>query len=40
MNIIDGIQDHIVRCGHTAIHLVNNSDKEQTCSISYARFEK
>ena len=38
--IIDGTQDHIVRCGHTAIHLVNKSDKEQTCSISYARFVK
>ena len=38
--IVDGIEDHILRGGRNVIHLLNNTDKQQTCSISYARFVK
>ena len=38
--IVDGIEDHILRGGRGVIHLLNNTDKQQTCSISYARFVK
>ena len=38
--IVDGIEDHILRGGRGVIHLINNTDKQQTCSISYARFVK
>ncbi len=37
-HIIDGTYDHILRKGRDAIHLFNNTDKQQTCRISYARF--
>jgi hypothetical protein len=39
-HIVDGTYDHILRKGRDAIHLFNNTDKQQTCRISYARFVK
>ena len=38
--IVDGVEDHILRGGRGVIHLLNNTDKQQTCSLSYARFVK
>ena len=38
--IVDGIEDHILRGGRGVIHLLNNTDKPQKCSISYASFVK
>lgn len=38
--IVDGVEDHILRGGRNVIHLLNNTDKQQTCTVSYARFVK
>ena len=36
--IVDGRNDYIIREGRRAIHLANITDKQVTCSISFAKF--